>query len=326
MALPTLAKTWQFDVNQTITGVDASILTRGAILALKNSLKGFALSPWTVQDSGNTTASGGDTWSTIADLVPGSGGSGSWIQLRQTGIAAAFEIVIGMDNTTALDTRAYILASYTGFSGGTASTRPTATDEFALGAIHQAFPNQCFNWFSTIAVQHRLHVWQATDGSATYWQYYQADVAEHGGAIMLPLLPTGGWTNPHIAAVRYDAGLGNLISSSEVYAHVSNLRQNGACTTEARIFGGPLLYTDTGGQLSTLDNSYILSPVGFQILAGGGNSEHGRFGSFVDAWVTSQTLGDVTTFPNNATRQFVMLKGSSCNMVLPWNGSIIETA
>src|SRR5260221_8977750 len=121
--LPTFAKTWQFNVNNRVLTSELSGATgqnvhgQMIVLAIKNSLKGFANSPWTVQFSSNcgnngagSAASG--TAGTAGDLVDrwtiGNTASGanstndlnfaaawsrhSWMVLRQTGILSNYEL------------------------------------------------------------------------------------------------------------------------------------------------------------------------------------------------------------------------------------------
>src|SRR5260221_1297717 len=64
MGMPTFVKTWQFNINQAIAsngtaGVAGQrISDNQVLLALKNSLKGFAQNPWTVQYSSNAGNNG----------------------------------------------------------------------------------------------------------------------------------------------------------------------------------------------------------------------------------------------------------------------------
>ena len=330
MALPVLTKTWQFNTNQIIPdGGSSSVINRTAMLLFKNNLKAFG-APYVVTGSGNGTTGALDAvdrWSTIADLVAGGSGNGAWITLRQTGIGPNFDILIGVDNVFGDDSRGYMMASYTGFvTGGTALTRPTATDEYVIStdSAPDGYGSPNF-WLPFSATQFRLNVWHASDGSATYWQHYHTDIPSNCGMIMKPLLPASGFTEPALAATTTGGnGLGTLIASNSLFTFVSGVRHLCQATTEGTINGAPL-YSNAGGQLSTLNSSYILSPLGFVALIGTPNIEHGRWGSLVDAWIGSQSLGDVTTFPNDSSRQFIMIKGAA-NMVLPWDGSLIQTS
>lgn len=59
MALPTKAKTWQYNVNQAVA-LQGSIIATSRRLwrTIKNSLIGFATLPWTVRGSSDSVAAG----------------------------------------------------------------------------------------------------------------------------------------------------------------------------------------------------------------------------------------------------------------------------
>src|SRR4051812_33626557 len=106
MSLPTLAKSWQYNVNQAYNAT-GSFLTnnRNLLLGIKNSFIGFAQNPWQVRGSSNSVSAsllavgaagpGTDLWASTSNLVWASVGSAhSWIVLRQSQIASAFEVLI----------------------------------------------------------------------------------------------------------------------------------------------------------------------------------------------------------------------------------------
>ena len=71
MALPTLEKTWQFNVNQAIatTGV-VNTDAQNLLFRIKQTLIGFSSNPWTVVRSSNSVTTGAsDLWVAASNLI-----------------------------------------------------------------------------------------------------------------------------------------------------------------------------------------------------------------------------------------------------------------
>jgi hypothetical protein len=164
MTVPTIEKTWQFDVNQSIEWVDYDTSWRTTMFLLKESLKGFPLSPWTVVGSSNSVAAGMDGVDRLAapaNLI--AGGNHSWIVLQQNGLNAGFQVCFdftgGGSGTVAVSPSA-------GFTGGSIAARPTATDEYTMtlngtGTAYWGIAN------FGVPFKYNLHVMQSTDGECT---------------------------------------------------------------------------------------------------------------------------------------------------------------
>jgi hypothetical protein len=89
MALPTLEKTWQFNVNQSTTTSGSILPDMQALLyKLKTSLIGFGSTPWTVIRSSNGSSAGAsDYWASSSDLIWNYEGSAhSWMVLQQSAL------------------------------------------------------------------------------------------------------------------------------------------------------------------------------------------------------------------------------------------------
>lgn len=176
--IPSHELTWQFVVNKyfidTTTGVadtDAQTTLKSALLHIKNTLKGFSSSPWTVISScdGVTASVGTDLWDTVGDLVNNlSGSAHSWIVLQQAGIAAKFQVCIDLNgNLSHMRSLSIVVSPASGFgvanggADGTTTDRPTALDEYV--SINNA------SWWTGASVlqRHTLHIMQSTDGSDT---------------------------------------------------------------------------------------------------------------------------------------------------------------
>ena len=202
MSAPTKACTWQFSLNNCAYLAqlgDFGTLTRTVLLTVKNQLIGFSLSPWVVRGSSDAATAGmegTDRWSVIAKLVWAANGSAhSWIVLRQAGLSN-FEVCIDLNNAASTSYLGSVIVSTGGlFTGGSTTTRPTATDEYTL-VNHSVL----FNGEPGDASLYWYDVMQATDGSATRI----IGISMQGGNPLGRMLaffetvgnPVAGWTNP----------------------------------------------------------------------------------------------------------------------------------
>lgn len=313
MALPVLAKTWQHNINQLVTAQGTELDTGEKVMfTIKNSLLNFALSPWTCSGSSNSSVAaldGVDRIITTANIV-GSAGAHSWIVLRQTGIATNYEICIDWSSNSS-NGITLIVSPSAGFTGGTTTARPTATDESIV--INQTF------FFSGTDSNHQVHVMQSTDGACT------RVIVWRGGTNLCtfmifdkPVNTVTGWTNP---SVTY--AIGNTSSIAITYSSLtigtnSIGRGSGAFTARwsGESFGSTLLaeLTDIGTVVNSFENAWAFFPIG---IASTTASNRGRHGSLADIWWKPTGISDADTFPNDANnRQFVAF---GC-LILPWTG------
>lgn len=327
MSLPVLQKTWQYNVNQIIGGTGTqSTDARSVYLAVKNSLKGFGSNPWTVSYSCNGTVAGTpgdgvDRWNTTADM-PGYAGVGGpnhgWMILKQTGLGSNFQLLINHRNFTGSGTesRWYIsISPSAGYTGGTPTTDPSATDEIIL----QQNADNSF----TLAGAGKLHVMQSTDGQCTRIFWHVNTSCQ--GMILLekPSLPSVAWTPlPYIACSITVDGSGaansrptyaNFIAGASLAAKIGTVVFNPFITTEG-INGTPLGQNLTSSNDVTGD--YIMTPFGLASLTLA--TTRGRLGVVFDMWGGSTSNPEGTCYPGNATRQFIQFG----NFIFPWNGSV----
>ena len=137
MAIPERVIT--INANNPFTDSSTDLQYREAVFNLANT---FKLAGWTVTNSSNgTTASAADNWASVADVVLGTEGSGSWIVLQSPGgefDENAFILIAIMEasSTVAKDLR--IRLATLDFTGGTTTTLPTSagavTSNNATGA------------------------------------------------------------------------------------------------------------------------------------------------------------------------------------------------
>jgi len=324
MALPVLVKTWQYNVNQAIASGTGSVVTRTVFLAVKNSLKGFALAPYVVRGSGNSVAGamdGVDRWTTIADLVAGTGGTdASWIVLRQTGIGATFDLMILVDNSSSDDTRFIFITSTLGFTGGSASARPTAADEMVMQGS-EPFPGGPGVSLANTAAAHKLHVQMSSDGTSLRVFTYAANASDFVMVLDRMTLPIAGAN--YVAMCNPSNSWSSAMQIPIWAVRLASARQLGRLTYEC-VNGVPLPHSLL--KLGTITNANIFTPVGVCVLTSDApNTVNQRVGTIPDMWMTTDTLADVTTFPSGTARTFCrfgVAAGGSFNVVIPWNGTI----
>jgi hypothetical protein len=327
MALPTLLKSWQFNVNQQIGSWSTALAAnQSAMQTIKLSLKGFSLSPWTVWGSCNGRVStpsfgngdGVDYWvSPATDILWAASGNHSWIVLRQAGLGAKSAICI--DLLSASSWLATIVFSPSagfgatnGGTDGTSSARPTATDEVVLlSAGAWGGYNGVYTW--------RLHVMQSTQGECT-----RVAMMRNGASVGLWMFdtvknPVTGWTTPVVGLVVGDSALANAAT----YANLSS-----ALNTKGRMAGDACTYYMTYEAYGTTglpsvvtspdDDSgeWPLYPVG--LVQSSSVKHRGRKGELFDFWwgPARPLTGD--TYPDDATRVLIQ----HGNTVHPWDGSV----
>lgn len=335
MALPVPDKTWQFDVNQIMPDLGSQLTSgRRLMRTIKNSLVGFGSNPWTVRYSSNsavagTAGDGVDRWTADTDLV-WAAGNHSWIVLRQTGIATNFELCIDLNFGTIYNA-SLIASPSAGFTGGTISARPTATDEFSVSVQNGWGLNG-----GATANAGALHVMQSTDGQVTYVIFACDNKAQGFWMLARPKNPATGWTNPSICTIdMVTPSSGVSVESMTIPRFFSpnspllRARGNSAviqifCTSEGFTNGsnsGSLLADSTYGLNAPNDFSgeYPMFPVGFASRTTG---NRGRHGQIFDMWLGLDITNIGDTYPNDASRQFVHFG----EFIFPWNGSVPLTA
>jgi hypothetical protein len=317
MALPVLDKTWQFNVNNQLntTGLTPNDNAQ-VLLLIKNALIGFGSNAWSVISSSNSlVANSSDNWNAIADIVwQSSGNPHSWIILRQTGIATNYEICIDCVNYLN-GTRLSVLSSPSiGFVGGSTTIRPTASDEISLLYQNVYFGNAAL-------FDARIHIMQSTDGQCT--RIIGFNTHKPGGPYLLWVFdkvkdPVSGWQNPSISSVY---GLGSTAAS---YARLFD--NNDYCWGHENGSFGLYMTSeqvdDESGALgeiitfaNDIDETYPMIPVGLHSKDGG---NRGRHGVVYDLWWGLTVVPTLTTYPANASKQFVQFE----DLIFPWNGSI----
>lgn len=313
MALPSLTKTWQFNVNNAQTAQGSAIAdNRTALLAIKNALIGFGTSPWTVVSSSNSvTASAADNWSTISNIVWANNGSAhSWIVLKQTGIGSNAQLLISCVPGSVSGANLKIQFSPTvGFSGGTNTTDPTASD-----SIVSSINGNSWTSVTTDAAL-RWSVMQSTDGQCTvvfifsggtlqtFWYVSKFANATTGtpGGTNNGFLYTFAGVAPTLAGVTYQNSIAASCSlSGESVANI--------------------------GIASEVSGAWDIFPIA---VAGTTVGARGRLGTLQDIWVGSSGVAVGDTYPATGSplAQFVQISNANVltgGIVLPWNNGAVN--
>lgn len=335
MSLPTLAKTWQFNINQAYAAPGSvTNLNKTALLALKNSLIGFASNPYTIGYSCNgatagTANDGVDRWSAITDIVFANPGTAhSWVVLKQPAIAAGFQILIsasaeadsaGAFYTTHLAISIYVSRS-AGFAGGSTTARPTATDE----QIVKEIGGSSGRWGGTgpTNVALRVHALMSTDGQCT--RIFFCSSGTVWGAFTLDAVVNttdATWSPAWHARLHSKLSSGTFpqsLSTSMFYAYDGAIYFNAtpstaALTAESR--GGTFGPDDTGfaTMANDADGNWLFFPMG---LVSATMGARGRLGMMIDLWWGSSAVPSGDRY-DATSKSFAQLGP----LIIPWDGS-----
>ena len=323
MALPVLVKAWQNSINQTVLAQGSITLTAQRLMrTLKNLLIGFGSNPWVVRSSCNGAGGAGsfgnsdlvDRWIADGNLVGAAAGvNHSWIVLRQTGIAANYEICIELLNA-ALGTVTIAISPSAAFGSlavGSATARPTATDEIII--LNNT------TWFSNNDATHQIHAQLSTDGQCTRVNIWRATTNQCTFLLIdKPLNPPAGWVNPSIAIFLATTV---TIAATNSLLHATAIG-NGRGTTailmklteESNVDGLLSQIANIGNIPDDTDSAWPFFPVGITSTTA---ANRGWKGTLADIWWSPIGVADADTFPNNAAaRQFVRFAG----FIFPWTG------
>lgn len=309
MALPTLEKTWQHNVNQsTVTSGNSYTDMRALMYKIKASLIGFGTTPWTVVSSSDGSANAGaaDYWASATNCVwDNSGSNHSWIVLQQSGLNN-FQVCIDLNMGTGNPNYCSIFVSYAaGFTGGSLTARPTATDEVT--------------WFSTAQwvdistpVDTVLHVMQSTTGENT--RLYICSQSAVRACWFFEKLADSGLANPVVSHLR-----ATITTFTEFYNGTRWTGKKGTTTFSA--YTGSEYYYNTfvvnanSGAVSDISSAYPMTPLSAHSETA---TAKGRLGRFVDMWAGSSAFALAATYPAAPdNKQFIQLG----QMIHPWGGT-----
>lgn len=322
-ALPTLVKTWQLSCNNAQAALGSALIdNRTVLLAVKNQMLAFGSNPFTVDYSCNsvtagTLADGVDRWAAIANLVWGAaGGAHSWIVLKQAGISSTWRLLLSLEGSSA--TGSVLTAAVSpiaGFTGGTTTARPTATDESVMLAGASTF--------TTIDQSLRWSVGLSTDGQCFYFIMCYAGAATNFAVFTVPVNATTGWTSPAysvwIPAATGQPLVGNLQTGNNGKGRIgaTTCTFNLSCETGIGAVSGPA-DTTFGNIANEVDGTWPIWPLG---LNSGTVGVRGRHGTIQDLWYGSSNVPSGDSYPaTGTTGQFAQFG----NIIVPWNNGPVN--
>lgn len=314
MALPTLVKTWQYNVNQTIAAAGTALDDNRKLLkAIKDSLLGFGSGAWTTSYSCNgitagTPGDGVDRWTTEADIVWALPGAHSWYVLKQTNIDANFEVLLECKSSSQALT--IVMTSTATFTGGTTTSRPTATNEVYI-------KNNGYWGGAPSDVQQRLHVMMSTDGQCTRIIMCDTNSPKAFWLFDKVSSPVANWATPAVGFAYGVSNLGGPAMLSLIIYQSANFKAFGNSAMD--------LYLTCEGKASAplfssltvpndLSADYPLFATALVSETAGNKGRHGRM---VDLYYGLSNLSNGDTYPGDGSNQFAQF---GC-LVLPWNGS-----
>jgi len=352
MALPTLDKTWRFNINnKQATAVNAA-WHKSMMLDLKNILANTSppiawdTTPtgiWTVAGSGDSTAAGMDAtdrWTTTGDLIwDRPGDPHSWIVFDTGMNGGSAQVLIDLDNnnnaTADSQPESIRVAISPGgnYTGGSTTDAPTASDE-----TNEITIGTTVGWWAggqtSNGVDSAFHVLMSSDGAElrifmlnnnvcyTIWAIGEAADAPPSAAHNLYGSIWSTSTQAIECGSTHDATNGWLHGSSDNVRGVGNFHKF--------VY---LNYVHSSGNVS-LWNAATVPGVGDEVEGETVFGEismwdtdsagvRGPKGRLKDIWLVTNARANGDTFPANGTRQFHKVAE---NIAVPWDGTIPENA
>lgn len=312
MALPTITKTWQYSRNNTVAAQGTFTATNKRLLrSVISTWFSFGSNPPTCRYSCNSVTAGtaGDgvnRWSTDGDIVGNSPGSAhSWMVLQIGGIASSFQVVFDCVASTA-QLLTIAISPSAGFTGGTTTARPTATDEMVVVSSS--------SWGGVGSDAQIRYSWaQSTDGQCNRLILGSAGVTTGIWLFEKPANPTSGWSNPHVVLIN--TGSSNTVSSLNTVsrARIGTVNSTIQLLSEGSTSGMGVADATWGNVANDVDGTWPIFPVSFASVTAGSK---GRHGTFQDLWVGSSAVATADGYPNDGTNSLVHVG----NLVLPWGG------
>lgn len=312
MPIVTQEKTWQRHKNQVIGGVSGLPDHRALVRAIVADLKvgclngGGGLNPWTVRYSCDSVAAGSagdgvDRWDSDTDLVwHGTGASAhSWMVLRQD--ATGMEVLIScIGNPSYGNGLKVAISPSAGFTGGSTTADPTATDD--PGAWSGPWAGG-----TTAGTAYRLHTWQSSDGQVTrvsvcsggfcvgYWEFGRAKS------------PLAAWTTPNYGLVLHGSTIANVLTYAALNSAANVKWRHGAVSASGAFACRSALGGPVGSVQTTADDygsKWPVDPVALFSLASGAA---GGPGQVYDLWFGSTGVSSGDMFDSVGSKELVQM-------------------
>lgn len=315
MPLPSLTKTWSIDANNSVANTGTALTTgKNLLVSWVARLIAMTSSSWvcyySCKGAGGGVGTAGDgvnRWAAAGDIVYAAAGSNhSWMVLRNT--ATGVQVCLDCINNNSTLQLSIVISPSAGFTGGSVTARPTATDEWSYSSAT--------NWgFSSLDNVHRFDIWQSTDGQCTRLFFASA-----GNPIAVWFMAEK--FNASVTGFTYPYYFSLYAGTSPTFANLTTVGKirHGSVTggTDMLIEGNASAAAFSNATYGTVPNSidgaYGMWPVGF---AGTTASLVGRMGSFYDLWVGSSAIATGDRYPldtDPTPGQFIQIG----NFVFPW--------
>lgn len=350
MALPTLTKTWIYNVeselvtypsggNTNFGGLDSAMLLVGIKKALtkttgwvdKDGVAATQNFPWTVAASSDgDTANTSDNWSSYLSLVSNAAtptykftaSEFAWVVLQNSALPN-FQFSIGTGSTSTSSQYVQKHFAYCCWEGGftlsspVITAYPTSTDRYQL--IGSGTTDYYIIGASSVSsFDAVIHVAMSTDGECTRIIACRNGVVFMFWQIEKAKSPVSGWDYPVICTVRNNesasvvakGGTSDYVGSAQAVTRISSTVGNKKLYMTAEGYGT--------GSVATLQytpghltNEYALYPAG---LVAATAYPWGKLGDVFDMWFTTLGASPGICLPGSGSRQFVSLGG----VVIPW--------
>jgi hypothetical protein len=311
--VPIAERSWSWDRNQIVAAAgSAAATTKAVFLLAKSRLKALAVAPLTVLGSSNSTVAALDGVDRIVDaatLVNATSGAHSWVLFRHPGTGMQLCWDFNGDGAW----KATLVASLAGFTGGSTTARPTATDQQIL--INNDY------WVSGDNLQHVLHILHAGDGAATVLFVCNGGDAKTFVVLGKAFEAVAGWSTPVFAFARGEgnSASGHRATQWEYLYKTPGLASWGpgglmtlyasTYSDRARANGASPSCVDAN-VVDPLTGKYPAQPMALLSVTAGRKGRHGRL---PDLWFTAPSA------PNgffNGDSKFLKIG----DYVIPWGG------
>lgn len=332
MALPTLVKTWEFNPNVGITATGTALGTNRLILKtlidrlttatgwvnnVNASITPSNLPTVSYSCDGTTAGTPGDAvnrWTDPTKIVFANPGTAhSWIVLRFPKIQTGFEVLISCENFSTNGVQLTCYYSPTnGFTGGTVTARPTATDERVF------LSNAGWGGAGNTDGNVRLQFFKSSDGESFKVVFLNSSVCNGYLHFEKPVAFHSGWGKPGTVAWFGAGSITNMLTNVNLNTNPNFFTTSGASGSGTMQCGITMPYfaSNTVNALFTganeLSLNYPFLPASISSNSVGAKGVHGYFN---DLWWGLVSVANGSTFPTTGTQhQFVQFGV----LVFPW--------
>lgn len=342
MPIPAFVRTWQFQVSQAIAASGVALTTgRNLMLAAKNSILGAGA--WTDAANAATASTnnfavdfscdgvtagaagdGVDRWVINTDLDWAiSGSAHSWTVVKQPAMTGG-TLYVCIDLNSASVNQCSVIISRAGFTGGTTTNRPTATDEVVCLSVG--------NWgMSSGDAAQNLSVEKSADGKAIRLIFVRG-----GWAVGLWFFeePSTGlaWTQPLFAyafgtsttaPASSQLVFANFYTSANFFSIVAAKPLKGTLSTPAYatattlVLGTQAVANDINAEWPLMQVSGLVKDT-YTYNSAIMDGVKGRIGAMVDIWWVPTALAEGDKMPAAGTANIYVLG----DLGFPWNTSV----